>query len=196
MFARLKRELAHLYPDEGSARRLATDVGLNEGAIDFDGSALSFWDQVVKQALRRQRIRRLVELAVDEYPESVQLQRIAGVFEYGDLSFYLHDDDNDDMGPANRDGNVDRQLAILATRFEGHLLAYGADRRQHEKDHEDRDRRREEERKEERQRFRELREDLKRWVIFSTVVTVLTALGGVWVVWRLINDVLTNGIFP
>lgn len=64
----LRETLARLYPTSGDARRLAGDVGLPQGRVDFNGKALSFWFEVLEEAEKLHLLQRLVELAYEQYP--------------------------------------------------------------------------------------------------------------------------------
>jgi hypothetical protein len=64
----LRETLARLYPSSGDARRLANDVGLPQGRVDFNGKALSFWFEVLEEAEKLHLLQRLVELAYEQYP--------------------------------------------------------------------------------------------------------------------------------
>lgn len=70
----LRDVLADLYGSPSDARRIADDVGLRRRAIDFSGSAESFWHAVLGEALASGQVEDVVGRAIDEYPGHQGLQ--------------------------------------------------------------------------------------------------------------------------
>ena len=64
----LRETLARLYPYNADARRLASDVGLPHGNIDYTGTSHAVWFAVLEEAEKRRLLQRLVELAYEQYP--------------------------------------------------------------------------------------------------------------------------------
>lgn len=65
----LRNVLAELYSDEESAKRVASDAGLPVVFIDWEGAPTDYWSKVVRQAELRWALRRLIDIALDEYTE-------------------------------------------------------------------------------------------------------------------------------
>lgn len=73
----LQETLAYLYSDRSRASQVVHDAGLNELAIDFTGSALTIWWNILSEARKApDGIDRLVQVALREYPENEQLQAV------------------------------------------------------------------------------------------------------------------------
>lgn len=79
----LAAELARLYPDPDSAKRVAGDASIPIPFLDFTGTAIDMWSGIVRQADRRQLLPNLLAVAVREYGNNAKLQRIYGTFLYG-----------------------------------------------------------------------------------------------------------------
>jgi len=97
----LAQELAKLYGDPESAKRVATEAGIPVPFIDFTGSAIDMWSGIVRQADRRQLLPNLLAVAVREYSSNARLQRIYGTFLYPGAT--------DGDWPMNRDPAWDSQ---------------------------------------------------------------------------------------
>lgn len=76
----LANVLAGLYPSESDGRRVAEDAGLDGGRVDFDGSALSMWTSVLREARREgdAMMGSVLAIAVKEYPENESLREAIG----------------------------------------------------------------------------------------------------------------------
>lgn len=72
--------LASLYPDDSSAKRIASEAGLRPERIDFSSSAINIWQQLLEEALRDQKMPRIFGLARQEYPDNPQLEQAVGHF--------------------------------------------------------------------------------------------------------------------
>ncbi len=69
--------LAYLM-DENDARGLVEQVGLTPGYIDFHGSTVNIWDNILREANRRTgRIRAIVDKVSERYPDSTNRLTIA-----------------------------------------------------------------------------------------------------------------------
>lgn len=66
--------LRHLYDNAIGARRLADKAGIPAGFVHFDGEMVNVWHDVVREAHKRTRLARLLELAQKEYEESERLR--------------------------------------------------------------------------------------------------------------------------
>lgn len=69
----LQAGLAALYPTVADAQRLAVDAGLALNALEFQGSPINFWHNVLTEAEKQQKTTRLLELARSEYPDNSAL---------------------------------------------------------------------------------------------------------------------------
>lgn len=83
MLDELAQELARLYIDPESAKRVAADAGIPIPFLDFTGSAIDMWSGIVRQADRRHLLPNLLAVVVREYGNNARLQRIYGTFLYG-----------------------------------------------------------------------------------------------------------------
>jgi V8-like Glu-specific endopeptidase len=73
--ASLNEILANLYPKEADARRLAAKAGLRTAQIDFDGSSLSRWFNILDHANPRDMVDAIVASAVEENPDDEALRQ-------------------------------------------------------------------------------------------------------------------------
>jgi hypothetical protein len=60
--------LSDLYPDLPSMRRVLAWAGLDVRRVALEGSALDRWWAATVEAQRQERLRALVEVALEEYP--------------------------------------------------------------------------------------------------------------------------------
>jgi S1-C subfamily serine protease len=70
----LRELLARLYPTERDARRVATDARLNTGLIAFEGSIITTWFAILRQAVNDGKVASVVEVARRDYPEDEALK--------------------------------------------------------------------------------------------------------------------------
>lgn len=70
----LRDLLAALYPDEATARRVATDAGLDERRIAFIGSAINIWHAIVSEAVKADKVTDLLQIALADYGANRALQ--------------------------------------------------------------------------------------------------------------------------
>lgn len=73
IFIDLRNAFANLYPDEISARRIATDAHLNLLLITFSGQAINNWHAILTEAAKSNYIFYLVEIGLSEYKSNEQL---------------------------------------------------------------------------------------------------------------------------
>lgn len=71
--ANLNEILANLYPSEAEARRLAAKAGLKPARIDFAGSSLSRWFNVLDHANALAKVDDVVAAALEENPDDESL---------------------------------------------------------------------------------------------------------------------------
>jgi hypothetical protein len=71
----LRDELAALYPDEASARRVAAQAGLNSARIVFGGAPVNLWHGVLTEAERGGQIDAVAAVARQEYPATRRCAR-------------------------------------------------------------------------------------------------------------------------
>lgn len=69
----LRNVLASLYPDEDNARRLASQAGLQTTEIEFKGSAINIWHNILLKALSRNKVEDLIREVLEEYNEQKEL---------------------------------------------------------------------------------------------------------------------------
>lgn len=72
--ANLNELLANLYPSEADARRLATKAGLRQARIDFAGSSLSRWFNILDHANALKKVSDIVAAALKENPDDESLR--------------------------------------------------------------------------------------------------------------------------
>ena len=70
----LRSSLAALYPDEATARRVATDAGLDERYIAFDGPAMDVWYAIVREAEKVGKVENICQIALADYGANQVLQ--------------------------------------------------------------------------------------------------------------------------
>ncbi len=80
-FRELRDVFATLYPGSAQASRVCSDAGLNRGRIDLQGSAQIVWFNVLNEAKASDRVDRLVQVALAEYPQNPDLLRLVRVME-------------------------------------------------------------------------------------------------------------------
>jgi predicted MPP superfamily phosphohydrolase len=80
-FRELRDLFAALYPGSAQASRVCSDAGLNRGRIDLQGPAQIVWFNVFNEAKASDRVDRLVQIALAEYPQNPDLLRLTHVME-------------------------------------------------------------------------------------------------------------------
>ena len=73
----IRDTLIRLYPQTSRIRVLANNAGLNSARIDFEDSVETVWFSALQEAKNSQKIKRLLDAALDDYPNDIPLQRIA-----------------------------------------------------------------------------------------------------------------------
>ena len=67
--------LASLYQDENNQRRIVDNAGLNSLFIKFNDTAINVWHSILEEAQKRDKVEVVLEVAVQEYGDSLDLQR-------------------------------------------------------------------------------------------------------------------------
>jgi V8-like Glu-specific endopeptidase len=66
----LRDVLAGLYPTVNDSRRVIEDAGLNPVYISFDNKAINNWQNILREAQRRDKVQNIIEVARSDYPEN------------------------------------------------------------------------------------------------------------------------------
>lgn len=69
----LRTVLSSLYSDEHSVSRVADDVGLSITMIARGGTIVDYWHAVLKEALKRQKFKALIDIVNEEYNGNQEL---------------------------------------------------------------------------------------------------------------------------
>jgi len=70
LFRTLRDALAQLYQDKADIRRVVADAGLNVARIDFEGSAVNSWDEVLREAEKHHQVEGVLQMVAMEYPDN------------------------------------------------------------------------------------------------------------------------------
>ena len=79
----VRSTLAHLYPDETSARRVAADAELPPDRIAFSGHATNNWHAILAEAEKSGQIGAVLAVALKEYGGNQTLQAVAAMYQSG-----------------------------------------------------------------------------------------------------------------
>jgi formylglycine-generating enzyme required for sulfatase activity len=79
----VRSTLAHLYPDETSARRVAADAGLPADRIAFSGHATNNWHAILAEAEKSGQMGAVLAVALKEYGGNQTLQAVAAMYQSG-----------------------------------------------------------------------------------------------------------------
>lgn len=82
MLDELESELAALYGDLDSAKRVVADAGIPTTYLEFDGPIINVWHRIIEQAEKRHKLPDLLRVVIRDYPQRATLQRIYGAFLY------------------------------------------------------------------------------------------------------------------
>lgn len=80
---RLRDVFVTLYTDLNSAQRVATEAGVSIERIDLSSNLINVWDNILREAIKIDKIERLLGVACVEYSENRNLR--AAYEEYRDL---------------------------------------------------------------------------------------------------------------
>jgi formylglycine-generating enzyme required for sulfatase activity len=81
----LRSLLASLYPEETSARRLVADAELDARHITFSGQAINTWHAILSEAVKTDRLQKLLDCVQDEYGTNPAFQTVYTSYtEYAD----------------------------------------------------------------------------------------------------------------
>jgi hypothetical protein len=116
----LSAELANLYGDSESARRLVDEAGIPDTFIPFDGLIINVWYRIVQQASVRQKMPNLLRAALKGYPQNVTLQSVLWLYEHG---HYQDKDDEGGMGGRYSGEDYSPRLNERVTRVEEKQVA-------------------------------------------------------------------------
>lgn len=75
--------LAHLYPDEPTARRVVADAGLAADRIAFSGHATNTWQAILREAEKTGQMGAVLAVALKEYGSNQALQAVAAFYGRG-----------------------------------------------------------------------------------------------------------------
>lgn len=81
ILANLRDELASLYPDEASIRRVVADVGVDAARIKFNSTAQNNWHCVLEEAIKTTKLDDLLEVVKKEYGTNNRLQKLLEEFD-------------------------------------------------------------------------------------------------------------------
>ena len=74
--AELRDLLTQLYPDEGSARRVVADAGLDAARIHFGTAAINFWQSILEEAQKAGQLGQLAVVAQKEFGGNLALKAV------------------------------------------------------------------------------------------------------------------------
>lgn len=77
----LRNLLADLYPAASIARVVATEAGIAEQLIDFDGAAVEFWKSILTTAHHNGQVQALIDVARKHFPKNEALTEAERVFQ-------------------------------------------------------------------------------------------------------------------
>lgn len=77
---RIRSLLAYLYSDETSAKRIASDAGIDPRRIDFSGKANDIWQSIVAEAEKSGKLQDLLSIAHAEYADNIQLDKLEAFY--------------------------------------------------------------------------------------------------------------------
>ncbi len=70
----LRNVLAGLFLTVPDSRRIVDVAGLPRDHIAFDAAAITYWHNILIEAMKRQKVSAIIEAALEEYPESEELK--------------------------------------------------------------------------------------------------------------------------
>jgi len=74
-FRKLRQLLSALYIEKASQQRVASDAQLDAAKINFSDIPENSWDAILKEALKRDKLKGLMNIVLEEYPENEQLKQ-------------------------------------------------------------------------------------------------------------------------
>lgn len=77
----LRNLLADLYPAASIARVVATEAGIAEQLIDFDGAAVEFWKNILTTAHHNGQVQALIDVARKHFPHNEAVTAVERVFQ-------------------------------------------------------------------------------------------------------------------
>ncbi|MBB4080941.1 V8-like Glu-specific endopeptidase [Lewinella aquimaris] len=72
----LRGTLTELYPEKEEGKMLVDMAGIPSGSIAFSDKAQVNWHNILKEANKRSKVRDIVQIAIQEYPEREELPRL------------------------------------------------------------------------------------------------------------------------
>jgi hypothetical protein len=75
----LRKVLVRLYDDPDTIARVASDAEVVRTSIDLQGSATTIWQNVLREAVKQDRLIHIVNVAHGEYPEDTELARLGSL---------------------------------------------------------------------------------------------------------------------
>jgi hypothetical protein len=76
----LRNALSDLYERVGDIKRITDDAGVPSKYIDFKDSAVNVWHNVLLEAQQQQKLQRIIDIARQEYPEDISLNKAADTY--------------------------------------------------------------------------------------------------------------------
>lgn len=76
----LRDALAHLYADASSARRVASDAGLDLRQVSFSSRALDNWTSILEEAEKQNLVPKVIDIARKEYARYQPLANAAAAY--------------------------------------------------------------------------------------------------------------------
>jgi hypothetical protein len=117
LIAAARDVLAQLYVSQSSASTVAFTAGLDPSRIPFKDRAVDTWQAIVTEAHNRGRVLQLLDIALKQYPEKVDLQQIRAAWAAHEKPACVVEIQNSDV--------LDFRCDVLALKYAGAL--YGAD---------------------------------------------------------------------
>lgn len=126
MLDELVAELAKLFGDPESARRIVTEAGIHATYIEFSGAAIDLWHRIVYEAEKQRKVPDLVRVARNGYETNPTLQQIWGHYRYAPRG----KSDEDDAPMTSRyiqgNGGDNPRLGERMARIEERQISYQA----------------------------------------------------------------------
>jgi|LakMenEpi03Aug12_release.lakeMendotaPanAssembly.Ray.scaffolds.fasta_scaffold188171_2 hypothetical protein len=76
LITNLRNTLVEIYPELGSAKRIADDASINLSNTDLHGSIANVWHSILQEAIKVDRVDKLLKVVQNEYKENSKWQKV------------------------------------------------------------------------------------------------------------------------
>lgn len=117
MLNELERILVQLYDSPQKARHVIDRAQIPFERVDMSGSMRAVWHAIIAEAVAQGRLQDVVRIALDDFPQRMELQQIQGALRWQRIKPNTEDAMSDRWGAYGDVARLGERISVLETRL-------------------------------------------------------------------------------